>query len=144
LASRRASGYLADMRKLALAPLVLLAGCIVYRDAPIVDRGPPAIEGTPVALGQPVQAGPVVATPMQVVEDSRCPVGPGEINCFWAGRLIVSTRIDGSGWRQTSNLTLGEPAQVRGVTMALVSGLPEQRADRITPPAEYRFVYEAR
>lgn len=126
---------------LALASLALLSGCVVYKNAPIVDNGPPAVEGTAVALRQPVQAGAVVATPMSVVEDSRC---PENARCVWAGRLIVSTRIDGAGWRETADLTLGEPKQVRDVTIALVSGLPEKQAERETPPSEYRFVYEAR
>ena len=128
----------------ALAALALLSGCVVYRDAPIVDNGPPAAEGTAVALRQPVQVGAVGATPMAVVEDSRCPVGPGVIACFWSGRLVVTTRIDGAGWRETTDLTLGEPKQVRDVTLALVSGLPENQAGRETPASEYRFVYEAR
>lgn len=125
----------------ALAALTLLSGCIVYKDAPIVDNGPPAVEGTAVALRQPVQVGSVVAMPMAVVEDSRC---PENVRCVWAGRLVVTTRIDGAGWRETADLTLGEPAQVRGVTLALVSGLPEKQAQRETPASEYRFVYEAR
>ena len=126
---------------LALATLALLSGCVVYKNAPIVDNGPPAVEGTAVALRQPVQAGAVVATPMSVVEDSRC---PENARCVWAGRLIVSTRIDGAGWRETADLTLGEPKQVRDVTIALVSGPPERQAERETPASEYRFVYEAR
>ncbi|MGV3554058.1 MAG: hypothetical protein ACO1OD_02265 [Croceibacterium sp.] len=126
---------------LALASLALLSGCVVYKNAPIVDNGPPAVEGTAVPLRQPVQVGAVVATPISVVEDSRC---PENARCVWAGRLIVSTRIDGAGWRETADLTLGEPKQVRDVTIALVSGLPEKQAERETPPSEYRFVYEAR
>ena len=126
---------------LALAPLVLLAGCIVYQDAPIVHNGPPAEEGTAVPLGQPVQVGSVVATPMTVVEDSRC---PENARCVWAGRLVVTTRIDGAGWRETTDMTLGEPVAVRDARLALVSGLPEKQAERETSPAEYRFVYEAR
>ena len=125
----------------ALAALSLLSGCIVYQDAPIVDNGPPAAEGTAVALRQPVQAGTVVATQMTVVEDSRC---PENARCVWAGRLVVTTRVDGAGWRETTDLTLGEPAQVRGVTLALVSGLLLGQAERETAPGEYRFVYEAR
>jgi len=130
------------MKKLVcLAPLALLAGCVTYKDAPIVEGGPPAVEGTAVALRQPVQADGIVATPMSVVEDSRC---PENARCVWAGRLIVKTRIDGAGWRETADLTLGESKQVRDVTLALVSGLPEKRAERETAPAEYRFVYKAR
>ena len=137
----RGRGYLAGMKKLALLSLALLAGCIVYQDAPIVHNGPPAAEGTAVPLGQPVQAGPVVATPMRVVEDSRC---PALVRCVWVGRLVVATRIDGAGWRETADLPLGEPMRVRDVTVSLVSGLPEKRAERETSPAEYHFVYEAR
>ena len=129
------------MKKLVLLPLALLAGCIVYRDGPIVDNGPPAPEGSAVELGRPVQVGAVVATPKKVVEDSRC---PENARCVWAGRLVVTTRIDGEGWRETADLTLGEPMRVRDVTVSLVSGLPEKQADRETAAKEYRFVYEAR
>jgi hypothetical protein len=143
LAGKRAGGYLAAMKKslTALATLSLLSGCIVYKDAPIVDHGPPAAEGSAVALRQPVKVGAVVATPMAVIEDSRC---PENARCVWAGRLVVTTRVDGAGWRETADLTLGEPKQVRDVTLALVSGLPEKQAERETPASEYRFVYEAR
>ena len=128
----------------AAAALALLSGCVVYKIAPIVDNGPPAAEGTAVALRQPVQVGPAVATPMAVVEDSRCPVGPDIINCFWPGRLVITTRIDGAGWRGTTDLTLGESKQVRDIAVTLVSGLPERQADSETPANEYRFVYQAR
>lgn len=128
------------MKKLAaLCALALLSGCIVYRNAPIADNGPPAAEGTPVGLGQPVQVGTLVVTPRAVIEDSRC---PENARCVWAGRLVVSTRIDGPGWRETSELALGEVYQTHGTTVTLVSGLPEKRAERETAQAEYRFVYE--
>ena len=126
---------------IALAPLALVAGCVTYQNAPIVDNGPPAPEGTAVALRQPVEVGSVVVTPMAVVEDSRC---PENVRCVWAGRLVVTTRVDGAGWRETADLTLGEPAEVRGIRLALVSGTPEKQAERETPSGEYRFVYEAR
>jgi hypothetical protein len=130
------------MNKLiALAPLALLGACATYQDSPTYENGPAAPKGTLVPLDQPVRVGSVVATPKAVVEDSRC---PENARCVWAGRLIVTTRIDGAGWRETANLTLGEPAQVRGVTVALVSGVPEKRADRETQPGDYRFAYEAR
>lgn len=109
-------------------------------DAPIVV-GTPVAEGTAVALDQPVRAGEVVITPKKVVEDSRC---PENARCVWAGRLVVQTRIDGAGWRETTNIALGETYGTHGHVVALVSGLPEKRADRETPSAEYRFVYEAR
>jgi hypothetical protein len=129
------------MKKLAaLTALALLSGCIVYRNAPVVDNGPPAPEGTPVGLGQAVQVGAVVVTPRAVVEDSRC---PENVRCVWAGRLVVSTRIDGPGWRETPELALGESYSADGITVTLVSGLPEKRAASETAPEEYRFVYQS-
>ena len=117
-----------------------LGACATIPDAPIVE-GTPAAEGTPVALRHPVHVGDVVATPMKVVEDSRCPMNA---RCVWAGRLIVTTRIDGAGWRDTADITLGETYGTHGRVIALVSGLPEKTTDHETQPGEYRFVYESR
>ncbi|GMM93836.1 hypothetical protein [Qipengyuania sp. MTN3-11] len=119
---------------------LFLAACAVVPGAPIVV-GNPVAEGTPVAIDQPVRVGAVVVTPKQVVEDSRC---PENARCVWAGRLIVRTRIDGAGWRDTADITLGETYGTHGHVVALVSGLPEKTAEAETPAARYRFVYEAR
>lgn len=129
-------------RLLALAVLALsapsLAGCMAVPDAPSVSSTAwPA--GTPVPLGQPVVLRDLVVTPIAVVEDSRCPINA---RCVWAGRLIVQTRIDGKGWRETANITLGESYGTHGEVVALVSGEPGKRAERETQPGEYRFVYE--
>ncbi len=130
--------------RMSAAPLALalmgLAGCAVVPNAPIVPGNPwPA--GTAVPLNQPVRLGEIVVTPKKVVEDSRC---PENARCVWAGRLIVQTRIDGAGWRDTTDITLGETYGTHGQVIALVSGLPEKQAERETQPREYRFVYELR
>ena len=127
------------------APALLafgLGACAVIPDAP----RPESIavpQGTPVALGQAVTVGTVVATPIAVVEDSRCPINA---RCAWPGRLVVTTRIDGSGWRDTADLTLGEPWSTHGIIIALTSGEPGREAGegKETPKDAYRFTYEAR
>lgn len=116
-----------------LAP-VLLAGCVTSPTG-----GAVADEGSAIALGQSVRVGTLVATPQAVIEDSRC---PENARCVWAGRLIVTTRIDGSGWRETVPLTLGEPHAAHGTTIALVSGLPEKQTSGETPAAAYRLAFE--
>lgn len=128
--------------RLVLAALALaapLAACVAVPDAPQASSAWP--EGTPTPLGQPVRVGALTVTPVSVVEDSRCPINA---RCVWAGRLIVRTQIDGEGWRDTTNITLGESYGTHGGVVALVSGEPAKVAERETQSNEYRFVYEAR
>jgi hypothetical protein len=124
----------------ALAALSLTAACAVIPDAPRPETAA-VPQGTPVAIGQAVTVGTVVATPMEVVEDSRCPINA---RCVWAGRLVVKTRIDGAGWRDTADLTLGEDFGTHNVVIALTSGSPAPETGREIAPEDYRFTYEAR
>lgn len=130
-------------RKLALAALAVaaipLAACVAVPNAPQPASAWP--ERSPVGLGQAVKVGDLAVTPIAVVEDSRCPINA---RCFWAGRLIVRTQIDGAGWRDTTDITLGESYGTHGTVVALVSGEPGKVSQRETQPHEYRFVYEAR
>lgn len=130
-------------RTLAPALLALtLGGCAVIPDKP-QPESVALPQGTPVALGQSVTVGGVVVTPTKVVEDSRCPINA---RCIWAGRLVVTTQIDGAGWRDTADLTLGEPWSTHGIVLALTSGEPGREAGegKETPASAYRFTYEAR
>jgi hypothetical protein len=115
-----------------------LAGCASTINAPIVDTGPVHRHG-PVALGQAVRVGSVVVTPLDLVEDSRCPVNA---RCVWAGRLVINARIDGPGWRETVPLELGKPSVVRGAPVTLTSGEPGKVAGAETPNDAYRFDFQ--
>ena len=125
---------------LAGGALALTSACTVIPDAsaPAASAKP---AGWAVPLDQPVMVGDLVVTPKSVVEDSRC---PENARCVWAGRLVVKTRIDGAGWRDTADIALGETFGTHGRVIALTSGTPEKRADRETEPREYRFTYEMR
>jgi hypothetical protein len=117
-------------KALALLLPMLLGACAHGDFAPL--------EGMPAALGETVTVGPLRATPQAVVEDSRC---PASVQCVQAGRLVVSTRIDGPAGSETVPLALGEPYPVQGAIITLVSGRPEQLRPRRNPRSEYRFVY---
>ena len=119
-------------KAIALLLPALLAGCAGSDFAPL--------DGMPAAIGETVRVGPFLATPRSVVEDSRC---PHNVRCVQAGRLVVSTQLEGDGWSQTVPLTLGEPYAVQGTTVTLVSGRPEKWSERRRPRNEYRFIYEA-
>lgn len=122
-----------------LAAALPLSACAIVPNSPIVDsQREVAQQGSLVGLLQPVQLGRIVVTPMQVTEDSRCPQG---VQCVTAGRVIVDTRIDGPGWRQTQPLVLGEPHSVRGFTVVLAEVRPAMRLDPRITSADYRVRY---
>ncbi|MCT2558119.1 hypothetical protein N0B51_03910 [Tsuneonella sp. YG55] len=129
---------------LRLAPVLLavsLTGaCAVVPNAPIVE-GTPQPAGYAVPFDVPVRVGDLVLTPKKLVEDSRCPMNA---RCVWAGRVMVTTRIDGAGWRETKDLTLGEPYGTHDQVVALASVKPERTTQDAIEPRAYRFVYEAR
>ncbi|KPL67775.1 hypothetical protein SZ64_06390 [Erythrobacter sp. SG61-1L] len=116
-----------------------LAGCVQPQNTPIVSTEPAQADGTQVAIGQPVQVGRLTVTPMEVAEDSRCPMNA---RCVWAGRVILVTRIDGAGWRETVPLTLGETYGTHGTTLTLSSVSPERVTGEDPVPANYRFGFE--
>lgn len=118
------------------ATLVSLSGCatVPHAGAPIRSDGLANID-------QPTRLGALVVTPQAVVEDSRCPINA---RCVWAGRLILRTRIDGRGWQETVDLTLGEPYRTRGTGLVLVSGEPGRIAGSPPSPPASLFGFEIR
>lgn len=126
----------------ALAIALIVNACAAVPPARSI---PPKPQGSAVALGVAVQVGELVVTPTRIVEDSRCPINA---RCVWAGRLVVSTRIEGYSdagkWRDTADLRLGETFGTHGRVVALVAGEPGRIAGSDTPPEAYRLTYEAR
>lgn len=117
---------------------ITVTGCAAIPNSPIAGQNA-AEQGTEIAIRESVWVGKAVVTPIEVIEDSRCPI---DAVCVQAGRLVVETRIDGPGWRQTLPLTLGKVHEVRGVSIMLEQATPGRLAD--TPPrqTEYRLIFK--
>lgn len=90
----------------------------------------------PVALEQTQRVAGLRVTPVNVVEDSRC---PENARCVWGGRVVVRVTVEGAGERLERNFTLGEPAEVHGRGLLLDSVTPERNAGTTTSVAAYRF-----
>jgi len=91
-------------------------------------------------LGEPTRVGALIVTPRALVEDSRCPINA---RCIWAGRAIVRVRIDGAGWRETTDLALGEPVTTHGMRLALTLVEPGKLAGaQPSRPHPMRFGFE--
>ena len=91
-------------------------------------------------LNEATRVGTLVVTPRVVLEDSRCPINA---RCVWAGRAIVRAQVDGGGWRETINLTLGERVTTHGTTLGLTSVEPGKLAgEQPRAPQAMRFGFE--
>ena len=121
---------------IALAAAIALSAC-----ATTMINGSPIRSDGLATFGQSTRVGALVVTPQAVVEDSRCPINA---RCVWAGRLILKTRIDGAGWRETVDLTLGQPYATHGAGLALVSAEPGKMAGASPSPPASLFGFEAR
>ncbi|MEO0033919.1 MAG: hypothetical protein RIS94_3677, partial [Pseudomonadota bacterium] len=71
---------------------------------------PPGVDGY-AALGQATRVGPLLIRPDAVREDSRC---AANVQCIWAGRVVVDATVREEGQSLTRTLVLGEPSLTRG------------------------------
>ena len=118
---------------LLLAPLALSA-CVTY--------GPPPDPADPIAttrLGEAVRVDGLRVVPLEVLEDSRCPI---DVQCIQAGTVRINARIRFDGMAEVREMTLGRAIRVGGRDLLLVQVRPERRADRGIAPGEYRFTFE--
>jgi hypothetical protein len=118
------------MKAVTLLFPLALAGCATM---------PPANAGPTAGIGQVAYTNGLSVRPLQVVEDSRC---PGNVQCVWAGRLVVRSEIIGGSWRQTRDLELGKGQQIADGTLTLIAAQPPKQAGAEIDPRAYRFTFD--
>ncbi|GAO78490.1 hypothetical protein [Sphingopyxis sp. USTB-05] len=120
------------MAIVALPAALALSACATTRAAPLPD-------GSDVALGQKAYVDGPLVQPVEVVEDSRCPMNA---RCVWAGRVRVKmVWIRGNGEKQPFEATLGEPVQLADGQFTLESVRPEKMTNVTIKPSDYRFSF---
>lgn len=107
---------------------LLLASCVSYN---VKDNGTKRAR-----IGQTVKIANLALTPLEVIEDSRCPTN---VQCVWAGRLRLKARIDFGGRTSEPEFTLGEAQQAGAGTLKLVEAQPNPEQGRTIYPEDYRF-----
>ncbi len=120
-------------RALPLLATLALAACATM----------PAASLSPTAgLGRDAGVGNLRVRPVQIVEDSRCPVN---VQCVWAGRLVILAEVDFRGGSETfrGNLTLGKILRYGSESVTLVGALPDKVAGSPTNPRDYRFTFRS-
>lgn len=99
----------------------------------------PLPDGSDVALGQRAMVDGPIVQPVEVLEDSRCPMNA---RCVWAGRVRVKMIWwRGNGEKQPFEVTLGESTPLADGAIRLESVRPEKMTDMVLKPADYRFSF---
>ncbi|MCK9543870.1 MAG: hypothetical protein M0R03_17770 [Novosphingobium sp.] len=116
-----------------------LSGCATTSAPPAAPLEAPAPSpGVAYAgIGETVYVDGPKVTPLEVIEDSRCPQG---VQCVWAGRVRLSVRIDLGSGSETRELVLHRPEQVADGTLELVEVWPPRaKTPPDAPPKPWRF-----
>lgn len=121
------------MMKISLAPLAVLAlaGC--------VTAGQAQADGSDVRLGQTAYVDGPKVRPVEILEDSRCPMNA---RCIWAGRVRLKMLWVRPSGDQPFEMTLGEPHQLADGKITLTSVRPERVTNKQLEPSDYRFSFE--
>lgn len=125
-----------------MAPAMLalaLSGCASLSASGVnsqADAGKP-VEG-PVGFNQTAYVDGPTVTPLDLLEDSRC---PKQVECVWAGQVRIKARVAGGSWSKEMELTSGKPVQVADGALTLVEVTPEKSQNIETAQSGYRFTF---
>jgi hypothetical protein len=113
-----------------LTAVATLAACATVGDA--------VPDGSDVRLGQTAYVDGPKIKPVEVLEDSRCPMNA---RCVWAGRVRLKALWLRPSGNHEIELTLGEPKPLADGTLTLTSVRPDKSTDRTIAPKDYRFSF---
>lgn len=115
------------------ATMLLAALCLsACATAPAANAGPTA------GLNQVAAVNGLRIRPIEVVEDSRC---PANVQCVWAGRLVVRARMNGDRWTQVRDFEMGVFQAVDRYRVTLINAEPAKSAPGAIDPNSYRFTF---
>ncbi|WP_293697118.1 hypothetical protein [Sphingopyxis sp. UBA6734] len=125
-----------NMTRLA-APIILAAFAVSA--CATTSGGAPLADASNVALGQKAYADGPIIQPVEVIEDSRCPMNA---RCVWAGRVRVKMLwFRGNGDKQPFEVTLGESTPIADGSITLESVRPDKVTNVELKPEDYRFAF---
>lgn len=126
--------------KLAIASFVLasLSGCVTNE----AEREVPGCSRIDcVALGEAQEVGlaesDLVVKPLEILEDSRCPI---EAECIWAGRVRIRAELTMGHETVISEMTTERPLRIHGGMLSIGEVAPEASGQWMPlTPSDYRF-----
>ncbi|MFA5841900.1 MAG: hypothetical protein WC835_03015 [Candidatus Paceibacterota bacterium] len=91
-----------------------------------------------VTLGQRVTDSNVALTPLEVDEDSRCPI---DTQCIWAGTVKVRTKIESGLGESVMVFEPNKPIATEAETITLKEVNPTPYSGKSITPSSYQFVF---
>lgn len=91
------------------------------------------------AVGQTISGLDVQITPIEIVEDSRC---PSDVQCIQAGTVRVRTLISSGLGTSTMVLTLAQPITTEAEAVTLVAVAPTPLSSKTISAKDYRFTFK--
>jgi hypothetical protein len=90
-------------------------------------------------LNKPSAVGNIVVTPLEVIEDSRCPI---DVVCIQAGTVRLRTRIVDAGNSSEQVFALGKDLTIGIQTIKLLAVIPAPKSTTPIKPADYVFTFQ--
>lgn len=81
----------------------------------------------------------VKVTPLEVLEDSRC---PADVQCVWAGTVRIRALLSSGLGEAPQVFELNQPITTEVEIVTLVGVQPEPRSEEELEPGDYRFIFE--
>jgi len=91
-----------------------------------------------IRVGQHVSMSGITVTPIDIAEDSRCPV---DAQCAQAGTVRVDVQIEGGGLSTTQSVALGQTISSLGYTAELSGIQPERMTGQALSPSDYFLTF---
>ncbi len=113
------------------AATLLLAGCVTTR---VNEDG-----SVDARLGQTVNVGGPRVTPLQVLEDSRCPM---EARCIRAGTVRLQVGVTTGAGSTVREVASDKPLQVADGQLELSNVMPPRSVRGPIKPGDYRFTFK--
>ncbi|HRH20890.1 MAG TPA: hypothetical protein PLE81_09680 [Brevundimonas sp.] len=103
--------------------------------------GPSYFSGQRTAgLDEAVRLSNLRIIPLEVVEDSRCPT---DVDCVWAGRLVVRVMIQSSAFpTRTESMELGRGIALEDArSLTITAAEPDRVSGVAVRPSDYRLTF---
>lgn len=89
-------------------------------------------------LGQKMTALNVSVTPIEVLEDSRC---PQDVQCVWAGTVRIKALVESALGSDEATLEMATPLTTEAEEVVLAEVSPAKTVDTDIPASSYRFTF---